>query len=347
MKILITGGCGFIGSNAARAFLEEGHTVTLYDDLSRPGTDRNLEWLKTLPRQNALTFVKGDVRDAQQVKHTMRDGRFDAVVHLAAQVAVTTSVTDPRRDFEINATGTFNVLEAVRLFAKDAVVVNASTNKVYGKLSALKPVARRKRYAAPNGFRGVSESSQLDFYSPYGCSKGAADQYTVDYARIFGLRTVNLRQSCIYGYRQFGVEDQGWVAWFAIAHMLGRPITLYGTGKQVRDLLFIDDLITCYIACIKRIDEVSGATFNIGGGPDNTLSLLELMDMLKELTGSPVDYKFAEPRPGDQPLFVADIRKAAKELRWRPRVAPREGVELLSKWLTANKQLFSGLPSAL
>lgn len=337
MKTLITGGCGFIGCHAAERFAQHGHRVTVFDDLSRPGSNRNLQWL----RQNyEFDFVRGDVCDAQALSALLKRGAFDVVVHLAGQVAVTTSVVDPRRDFEINALGTFNVLEAVRRHSPETIVLNASTNKVYGKLPAFDLREEPTRYVIQDLPYGVSESQAIDFHSPYGCSKGAADQYVIDYARIYKLRTVNFRQSCIYGQRQFGVEDQGWLAWFAIAHSLGVPVTIYGTGKQVRDVLFVDDLIDCYLAAIDRIDQVSGMTFNIGGGPGNTLSLLELLEALNQHSGRRVAHSFEDWRPGDQPVYVSDIRKAGDLLSWRPQIRVEEGLKRLYSWVELNRDSF-------
>ena len=337
MKILITGGCGFIGCNAAQLFLQLGHSITILDNLSRRGSDQNLTWLQG---QGGFDFFNADVCDAPVVSSIVEQGAFDVALHLAAQVAVTTSVVEPRRDFEINALGTFNVLEAVRQHSPQTIVLNASTNKVYGKLSNLQVSEDAKRHALADLPDGVSETQPLDFHSPYGCSKGAGDQYVIDYARIYGLRTVNFRQSCIYGYRQFGVEDQGWVAWFTIAHSLMKPVTIYGTGKQVRDILFIDDLIDCYLAAIERIDEVAGMTFNVGGGPQNTLSLLELLEALREHSGRPVVHTFEDWRPGDQPVYVSDIRKAAQLLDWRPKIGVAAGLDLLHNWVGANLDVF-------
>jgi len=336
MRLLITGGCGFIGCNAASRFKSLGHDVTVLDNLSRPGSGRNLEWLK---EGGDIRFEWGDVRDAARVGSVVREGRYGAVIHLAGQVAVTTSVVDPRTDFEVNASGTLNVLEAVRSWSPDSIVLFSSTNKVYGKLGELRVLDTPKRCTLPDLPDGVGESQPLDFHSPYGCSKGAADQYIVDYARIYGLRTVNFRQSCIYGTRQLGVEDQGWVAWFAIAHMLGRPITIYGTGKQVRDVLFIDDLLDCYAAAIERIESVAGTTFNIGGGPSNTLSLLEFVELLEQLSGRPVKYGFADWRAGDQPVYISRIERAEQLLGWRPRTGVTEGVDRLNRWIAANRSL--------
>ncbi len=337
MNILITGGCGFIGCNAAQRFLQLGHSVTVLDNLSRHGSDQNLAWLR---EQGAFDFVNADVREAAAISSEVERGRFDVVLHLAAQVAVTTSVVEPRLDFEINALGTINVLEALRLHSPKTIVLNASTNKVYGKLPALHLIEDAKRHTLADLPNGVSETQPLDFHSPYGCSKGAADQYMIDYARIYGLRTVNFRQSCIYGYRQFGVEDQGWVAWFTIAHALGKPVTIYGTGKQVRDILFVDDLIDCYLVAIERIDRVAGQTFNVGGGPDNTLSLLELLDALREHSGRSVVHSFEDWRPGDQPVYVSDIRKANQLLDWQPKIGVTAGMDLLHAWVVANLDAF-------
>ena len=338
MRVLITGGCGFIGCNAAQRLLQLGHSVTILDNLSRRGSDRNLEWLR---EQGHFDFIAGDICNAAAIAEAIKQSRFDLAIHLAAQVAVTTSVAEPRRDFEINALGTLNVLEAIREYSPETILLNASTNKVYGKLPGLNLREGPGRYEfEPSA--GIGETQPLDFHSPYGCSKGAADQYVIDYARIYGLRTVNFRQSCIYGYRQFGVEDQGWVAWFTIAHALGQPVTIYGTGKQVRDILFVDDLVDCYLAAVERIDAVAGVTFNIGGGPGNTLSLLELLEVLGEYSGRKVAHSFEVWRPGDQPVYVSNIRRAEELISWRPRIRVAEGLERLYRWVMANRVSFSG-----
>ncbi|HEV8308715.1 MAG TPA: SDR family NAD(P)-dependent oxidoreductase, partial [Methylomirabilota bacterium] len=253
--VLITGGAGFIGSNAARAFLESGDRVRVFDNLARKGAEVNLRWLRTA---GPFELVRDDLRNFEAVAGALEKGPVDLVLHLAGQVAVTTSVADPREDFEINALGSFNLLEAVRRSGQNPVVIYASTNKVYGGLPRVGIVERDGRYGFRDLPEGIPETWPLDFHSPYGCSKGAADQYFLDYARIYGLRTVVFRQSCIYGYRQFGVEDQGWVAWFAIAAALGRPITVYGDGKQVRDVLFIDDLIAAFRLAAERIEVARG-----------------------------------------------------------------------------------------
>jgi CDP-paratose 2-epimerase len=264
------------------------------------------------------------------------------VVHCAGQTAVTTSVVDPRPDFESNALGTFNSLEAAREVGDDPIFFYTSTNKVYGGMDDVPTVMRNGRYEFEQLPEGVSELQPLDFHSPYGCSKGAADQYVRDYQRIYGLRSVVFRQSCIYGPRQMGVEDQGWVAWFVIAAFLGRPITIYGDGKQVRDVLHIDDLVRAFDLAIKHIDRTSGQVYNIGGGPQNTLAIwTEFQPLLEELLGRPVEPStYADWRPGDQPVFVSDIRKAERDFGWRPAVSPKDGIDELFEWVKSNSDLF-------
>ena len=338
-KIFITGGAGFIGCNSADHFLQHGHDVVVYDNLSRVGGPANLAWLRERHGSRRLRFVRGDIRDYEQLSQAITGA--DAVLHLASQVAVPTSVQDPREDFEINALGTFNVLEAVRHHCPEAAVLYASTNKVYGGMEEVGVVERDSRYTYADYPHGIPESYPLDFHSPYGCSKGAGDQYTLDYARIYGLRTMVFRQSCIYGRRQFGVEDQGWVAHFVIAAVLGRPINIYGNGKQVRDLLHISDLIRAYELGITRMDELRGEAFNVGGGPDNTLSVwAEFGPVLEELHGQEIPVTHGEWRPGDQRVFMADIRKAADKLGWQPQVAPVDGIADLYRWVQANPELF-------
>lgn len=341
-KILITGGAGFIGVNSARHFLSRGWNVSLIDNLSRRGTEDNLRWLQS---QHTVDFHKADIRDADTMACLVRDLRPDLVLHLAAQVAVTTSVANPREDFEINALGTFNMLEAVRQHAPDAFFINASTNKVYGKMHDVPVVERNGRYEYDTLRDGVSETQPLDFHSPYGCSKGVADQYTIDYARIYGLHTVTLRQSCIYGTRQFGIEDQGWVAWFTIAAVLGKTITIYGDGKQIRDVLHVADLARAYEAAFLARERVRGQALNIGGGPANTMSLIELLDYIKDALGIDVPRKYSDWRPGDQPVFVCNLAKARELMGWAPTIGVREGVKDLAQWVSENKSLFAWLQS--
>ena len=338
MKIIITGGAGFIGCNAASRYLRQGHEVVVVDNLSREGVSRNLEWLQP---QGMLEFARLDIcRETELARLFQKHRRADRVLHLAAQVAVTTSVTDPRKDFEVNALGTFNVLEAMRSAEMNATLLYASTNKVYGEMTEVGVVETDKGYAYRSLPMGIAEEQNLDFHSPYGCSKGAADQYVIDYHRIYGLRTVVFRQSCIYGYRQFGAEDQGWVAWFMIAAQSGRPVTIFGDGKQIRDILFIDDLLDAYDAAFAADGRILGRAHNIGGGPENVLSLLELVAYLQKRHGGKLQYSFADWRPGDQKVFVSDIRRANQELNWRPKVSCTAGLDLLYDWVSGNQELF-------
>jgi CDP-paratose 2-epimerase len=341
-KWIITGGAGFIGCHAAARLHQVGARVVIVDNLSRRGTEENLAWLRS---QGITDFVRADVRDAAAMADVIgRNADARVVLHLASQVAVTTSVADPRTDFEINAFGTLNVLEAVRTAAAGKpAVLYASTNKVYGGLEHLQIVERNGRYTYQDLPGGVDEEERLDFHSPYGCSKGAGDQYVRDYARIYGLKTVVFRQSCIYGTRQFGIEDQGWIAWFCVAVTTGKPFTIYGDGKQVRDVLWADDLIDVYLRSADRIDAVSGQVFNVGGGPANTLSLLELVGQLEKGFGCKLSPPFAAWRPGDQRVFTTNINKAQRLLGWSPKVSPDAGVHRLLDWVRQNQELFADL----
>jgi len=340
MKYLITGGAGFIGCNAANYLLEQGNQVVILDNLSRAGSEKNLSWLKA--RHGRLLHAKVDVRDFDSLKNFFYQNRdLDVILHLAAQVAVTTSVVNPREDFEINALGTFNVLEAIRALNLNPIVIYSSTNKVYGEMQGLKTVKDKGRYIYADLPKGVSEAMPLDFHSPYGCSKGTADQYVRDYHRIYGIRSVVLRQSCIYGPRQFGVEDQGWVAWFIIAAILGRPITIYGDGCQVRDVLYVNDLVRAYEQVAKNIDIAQGQVYNIGGGCTNTLAIWsEFRPMLNRLLKRDIPVSYADWRPGDQPIFISDITKAQQELGWSPKTSVEEGIEKLFRWVDENRNLF-------
>jgi CDP-paratose 2-epimerase len=326
-KWIVTGGAGFIGSNVAHALAGRGYEVIVLDSLVRPSARLNVEWLG-----DAITLVEGDVRDRDLVDRVVREhADAEAVLHLAGQVAVTTSVAAPREDFEANVLGSFNVLEATREHAREAAFLNVSTNKVYGQLAGQRLEELETRYAFLDHPEGIDETQPLDPHSPYGCSKAAAELYTLDYARIYGLRAVSLRQSCIYGPRQFGVEDQGWVAWFAIAAKLGLPLTIYGNGKQVRDLLHVDDLVELYLRAVERAGHVAGRAYNVGGGPANALSLLELLTRLG------VDEpEYAEARPGDQLVFVADVGRAGADLGWSPSTALDAGLDALLAWVDEN-----------
>jgi CDP-paratose 2-epimerase len=338
-RVLITGGAGFIGGNAAHRFMREGCEVAIWDNLSRRGNEWNLKWLR---EQGAFDFQKIDLRNWDTVRDESKKQRFDLILHCAGQVAVTTSVVNPRDDFESNALGTFNVLEAMRLHHPEAFLIYASTNKVYGGMEDLGVVERNGRYEYAH-LAGVPETYPLDFHSPYGCSKGAADQYVRDYARIYDLATVSFRQSCIYGPRQFGVEDQGWVAWFTIAHALRRPVTIYGDGKQTRDVLFIDDLLDAYFLAFQRREKTAGEIYNIGGGPGNLLSLLELIQILNATSNRKLQYRFGDWRPGDQKVFVADIEKAREHFGWKPTHSPEAGIQKLARWVEENLELFNDI----
>ena len=337
--ILVTGGAGFIGANSADTFLQKGHEVVIFDNMSRIGGPANAAWLQERYSPPQLTVVPGDIRDYPALREAIVGA--DVVLHLASQVAVTLSVQNPREDFEINALGTFNVLEAVRHHAPEAAVLYASTNKVYGGMEAVGIVEKNGRYTYAGYPHGIPETYPLDFHSPYGCSKGSGDQYMLDYARIYGLRTIVFRQSCIYGPRQFGVEDQGWVAHFVIAAVLNRSISIYGDGKQVRDLLHVSDLIRAYEAGIEQIDSLKGCAFNVGGGFENTISIwTEFGPLLETLSHRPIPVTWGDWRPGDQRVFFADIRKAAAQLGWKPRITPQEGIRSLYDWVASNPSLF-------
>jgi CDP-paratose 2-epimerase len=338
MKILITGGAGFIGCNLAHHFLNKRDEVTIYDNLFRKGTEKNIEWLRARHANN-LRFVKGDIRDYKNLEIITKN--VDVIYHLAAQVAVTTSITNPREDFEINVLGTLNVLEAVKAAESNPILIFTSTNKVYGAMENCKVIETISRYEHNICHLGVSENHPLDFYSPYGCSKGAADQYVHDYAKIFGLKTVVFRMSCIYGARQFGNEDQGWVAHFIISSLLNRTLTVYGNGKQVRDILYIDDLIRVFELATINITKAKGEIYNIGGGSENSISLLELITKLEDLLGRKISYTFDKPRPGDQPIYISNIKKAKVDFGWEPRVSKDEGIKRLVDWVQENKVLFN------
>lgn len=340
MRLLITGGCGFIGTNFADYFSKKNWEVTVLDNLSRRGTDENLRWLQeTHPK---IKFIKADMRtDSKILEEEVQ--RHDAVFHLAAQVAVTTSVANPREDFEINVVGTLNLLEAIRTTKANPVLIYASTNKVYGGMEDIVVVDDGTRYKYRDLPEGIKEDRLLDFHSPYGCSKGTADQYVRDYARIYGLRTVVFRQSCIYGPRQYGVEDQGWIAWFTIAALLKKNITIYGDGKQVRDVLFVEDLARAYELGVENIAKVSGQVFNIGGGPDKALAIKEIFPLLEKFLGREIPLKTSDWRPGDQPVYVSNIDKAKQVLGWEPKVTPAEGVTKLFEWCNKNIEVFKRL----
>ncbi|MFN7134193.1 MAG: NAD-dependent epimerase/dehydratase family protein [Myxococcales bacterium] len=341
--VLITGGAGFVGTNLADRLLREGTPVLVLDNLSRPGVERNLRWLKA--RHEDLVQVEvADIRDRDAVRASVDNA--SAVFHFAAQVAVTTSLVNPTQDFLINGLGTLNVLEAVRAQREPPPVVFTSTNKVYGALEDVSMRERPTRYEPGElqiRLNGISEQRPLAFHSPYGCSKGAADQYILDYSHTFSIPTTVFRMSCIYGPHQFGTEDQGWVAHFLIQALEGRGITLYGDGKQVRDILFVEDLVEAFLAALSRNSRVAGQAFNIGGGPANTTSLLELIELIGELHGTRPQVGFDAWRPADQRYYVSDFRKFTDATGWMPTVSVREGVQRLYEWLLATR---TGAPAA-
>lgn len=337
--VLITGGAGFVGSNLTRSLLADGMHVTVVDSLARLGSKHNLDWLKNLPGGDRLRFVEADVRDYETLERTAAD--VDVIYHIAGQVAVTTSVDNPREDFEVNALGTFNVLEAARASGRRPIVVFTSTNKVYGGLEDLEVIEGQNGYRFQRLPNGVPETRPLDFHSPYGCSKGTADQYVRDYARIYDLPTVVFRMSCIYGPRQFGTEDQGWLAHFMIAARMGRPITIYGDGKQVRDVLYVDDLVRALRLAVENIDRTAGQVFNIGGGARNALSVWsEFQGLIESVSGHEIEARYDKWRPGDQPCYISDIRKAQEVMGWTPAIRKIDGIRLLWDWIGANSQLF-------
>lgn len=331
--VLITGGCGFIGCNLADRLAERGDHVLVLDNLARAGVRENAQWLKSR-HGDRVTVTVADIREPIPVIDAVREAR--AVLHLAAQVAVTDSVSDPASDFEINARGTLNVLEAVRLHNSAAPVVFASTNKVYGRLIDDRDIVLTSRRYTPRSdllAGGVSENAPLDFYSPYGCSKGTADQYVHDYARVYGLQTVVMRMSCIYGPRQFGTEDQGWIAHFLLSAIRGKELTIYGDGNQVRDALHVSDAASAWLAVLDRIALARGRVFNLGGGPFNAVSLLELIDRITDLTGRKISYRVSDWRPGDQPWYVTDTSALSTALGWTPQTSLADGLRSLHAWL--------------
>lgn len=334
MKLLITGGCGFLGSNLAADALARGDQLMVFDNLSRNGSRSNLEWLLS---QGQFSFQHGDIRNRNDVERTVQDFSPDAIFHLAGQVAMTTSIANPQMDFEINVVGTYNLLESVRRYVPNAVVVYSSTNKVYGDLEQFQYEETETRYRCVQHPQGFDEQVQLSFQSPYGCSKGAADQYMLDYARVFGLNTVVFRHSSMFGGRQFATYDQGWVGWFcqkAVEAAQGNtePFTISGTGKQVRDVLHAEDMKRLYHAALTHIDQARGQAFNIGGGVNNSLSLLELLAMLERITCAPMSYSRLPVRESDQRVFIADIAKAERLLGWVPRVSALQGVTAMVDW---------------
>jgi CDP-paratose 2-epimerase len=344
-SVLILGGAGFIGSNVAASILRNSSAkVHVFDNLSRPGVRNNLEWLQQVSGNSGqLQITVGDIRDASHVERIARHAT--EIYQFAAQVAVTTSVSDPRHDFEVNLAGTFNVLEAARKSGNNPFVLFTSTNKVYGDFGTSDLYLDGLRYRSRNA-HGTSEEQPLDFHSPYGCSKGAADQYARDYARIYGLRTVVFRMSCIAGARQFGNEDQGWVAHFLYSALRGTPITIYGNGKQVRDVLCVDDLVRAMDAARHLPPSPNGRIYNIGGGPQNAVSLLELMQLIERMTGRTFDLSYDQPRPGDQLYYVTNYSKFEHDSGWKPEISPEGTLERIYEFWNKNRDLFAIAPAA-
>ena len=337
MKILITGGCGFLGSNLASDALKRGDKVLIFDNLSREGARFNLEWLRNFGKFN---FIHGDIRIKNDITRLIIDFQPDVIFHLAGQVAMTTSIDNPNLDFEINVIGTFNLLEAARLYSSNAIIVYSSTNKVYGSLDQFTYTELESRYFCNESPLGFSEEVQLDFHSPYGCSKGSADQYMLDYARIYNLKTVVFRHSSMYGGRQFATYDQGWIGWFcqkAIEIKQKRnkeTFSISGSGKQVRDVLHAEDMQRLYFSAVNNIDSAKGQAFNIGGGHLNSLSLLELFSILEDEIGDNIEYNKLPFRESDQKVFIADISKAKKILNWEPKINAKSGIILMLDWVS-------------
>ncbi|OFZ82709.1 MAG: CDP-paratose 2-epimerase [Bdellovibrionales bacterium RIFOXYD1_FULL_53_11] len=338
-RFLITGGCGFLGTNLAQEALGRGGEVCIIDNLSRRGGTENLEWLR---KSGNFEFHRHDTKDLPFIENTVRAFGPDVIFHLAGQVAMTTSIADPRLDFETNVVGGHNILEAVRRHSPGTVVFYSSTNKVYGDLDRCKYEERGLRYVAPGFEHGFDETVPLDFRSPYGCSKGAMDQYMLDYARVFGLKTIVFRHSSIFGGRQFSTYDQGWIGWFVMQALgakrgtLAEPFTISGDGKQVRDVLFASDLVGCYFEALANADKAAGNAFNIGGGMENSLSLLELFEFLQQELDIKLEYTKLPWRKSDQKVFVADIRKAGRIFGWKPRVACKDGLRRMITWVGQN-----------
>lgn len=335
MQYLITGGCGFVGANLAASIVGTGDSLFILDNLSRHGAAENLQWLRS---KGKFDFVQGDIRHYETVLDAVKRAAPDVVFHLAGQVAMTTSLQQPRLDFEINAMGTVHVLEAVRHLSRDAAVLYSSTNKVYGDLRSCRLQEDDSRYVLPDYPNGVPETVPLEFHSPYGCSKGSAEQYVLDYSRMYGLRTVVFRHSSMYGGRQFATEDQGWIGWFVQQALeqslgIGKEFTISGNGKQVRDLLHADDVVELYRLAANNIDKVRGEAFNIGGGPENSLSILELLGELSRMLSVNLKYRHIAERESDQKVFVADIGRICSALPWKPRTGKTDGLRKMIAWV--------------
>lgn len=336
MKLLITGGCGFLGSNLAAYGIINGYDITVLDNLSRLNTDKNLLWLKSLGN---VSFIHGDIRNRIDLENTISSKEFDAVFHLAGQVAMTTSLEYPYKDFEVNALGTINLLETIRKLSPNTSVIYSSTNKVYGDLEQYEYEETQYRYICTLFPKGFPESVPLDFRSPYGCSKGSADQYILDYHRMFGLKTIVFRHSSMYGSRQFATFDQGWIGWFCQKavekhfKINNEPFTISGNGKQVRDILHVEDMINLYYTSLNNLEKACGNAYNIGGGSEQSLSLLELFNILEDLLDVRLEYIQLAPRQSDQKVFIADISKITNHIGWSPKVSSTEGIAKMVNWI--------------
>ena len=339
MNILITGGCGFLGSNLASYGINKKYNITIFDNLSRHGSYSNLLWLKEIGDFN---FIHGDIRNKNDIENIIKQNNFDAIFHLAGQVAMTTSIENPYKDFEINSLGTLNILDSVRKYSQNTHIFYSSTNKVYGDLEQFNYEETDTRYICKEYNNGFPENINLEFHSPYGCSKGAADQYMIDFHRIFNIKTTVFRHSSMYGSRQFATYDQGWIGWFcqkAIEKKYNKNsiFTISGNGKQVRDILHAKDMIELYYLALENTDKVSGKYYNIGGGMEQSLSLLELFNMLNDILNIKLEYDCLPFRVSDQKVFVADISKINKDINWLPKVKAREGIEEMIYWIENGK----------
>lgn len=337
MKYLITGGCGFLGSNMAEYYINKGDQVIVFDNLYRHGSEKNLEWLNSL--EGNFDFIKGDIRNIYEIEKVIQQERPDVIFHFAGQVAMTTSIENPYMDFEINVKGSINVLDSVRKYSPESIVCFSSTNKVYGDLEYISYEETESRYIATDYQKGFDEDVSLEFHSPYGCSKGAADQYMLDYSRIYGVKTIVFRHSSIFGGRQFATKDQGWVGWFCQKayeiknNVSNQPFTISGNGKQVRDILFASDLIECYEKAIEKIETTRGQAYNIGGGAQNSYSLLELFAELEDYLDITMNFTILPWRESDQKVFIANISKAKHDFQWEPKVNKFEGVREMYNWI--------------